>query len=332
VAPFAQFTFPDNARLADDGAGFGLAVGKAISPGWDVELRGAYGKLPKDGAPEDWKNWTVEVDGKWYFLGREGLARWDGLQPYGLIGLGAINDDIGASKTSVMATAGLGVALPLARWGRFFIDGRYRWDGNGGKLVSQNGFGDWLLSTGVVIPFGAPPGVAEPAAAKAPPPSPAAKAAPPPPPPPLPLPAPPPQSVTRTFEVSADGMFAFDKAELTPVGESRIENMIEGMRQAGVTALTDVAIVGHTDPLGAAEYNLQLSIERAAAVRNYLVGRGIPSNIIKVEGRGESQLRITEAECKAKGQATTRGTLIACLAPNRRVEVMATALQASAKP
>jgi OmpA-OmpF porin, OOP family len=330
VAPFVQFTFPDGARLADNGAGFGLSVGKAFSPGWDIELRGAYEKLPKNGAPEDWKNWTVEVDGKWYFLGREGLARWDGLQPYGLVGLGAISDDVGVSKTSVMATAGLGVALPLARWGRFFIDGRYRWDANGGKLVSQNSFGDWLLSAGVVIPFGAPPGVAEPAAAKAPPPPPAAKAAPPPPPPPPPPPQA--QPVTRTFDISADGMFAFDKAALTPVGESRIENMIEGMRQAGVTALTEVTIIGHTDPVGSAEYNMQLSIERAAAVRNYLVGRGIPGNIIKVEGRGESQLRVTEAECKSKGQAATHSALIACLAPNRRVEVMATALQSPARP
>ena len=330
VAPFAQFTFPDNARLADNGAGFGLSVGQAISPGWDIELRAAYEKLPKDGAPEDWKNWTVEVDGKWYFLGREGLARWDGLQPYGLVGLGAINDDVGISKTSVMATAGLGVALPLARWGRFFIDGRYRWDANGGKLVSQNSFGDWLLTTGVVIPFGAPPGVAEPAAAKAPPPPPVERAAPPPPPPPPPPPAP--QPVTRTFDISADGMFAFDKAQLTPVGESRIENMIEGMRQAGVTGLTEITIVGHTDPIGSAEYNLHLSIERAAAVRSYLVSRGIPSSIIKVEGRGESQLRITEAECKAKGQAASHSALVACLAPNRRVEVMATALQVPAKP
>lgn len=330
VAPFMQFTFPDNPRLADNGAGFGLSVGKAIAPAFDVELRGAYERLPKNGAPDDWKNWTLEVDGKWYFLGREGLARWDGFQPYGLVGLGAISDDVGTSKTSVMATAGLGVALPLARWGRIFLDGRYRWDANGGKLVSQNAFGDWLLSAGLVIPFGAPPVVAEPAVAKAPPPPPpppAAKAAPPPPPPPLA-----PQPVTRTFDISADGMFAFDKATLTPVGKSRIENMIEGMRQAGVTGLNSMTIVGHTDPLGSADYNLQLSQERAMAVRNYLVERGVPGSIITTEGRGESQLKVTEAECQSKGQGTPRSALIACLAPNRRVEVMATAVQAPAKP
>ena len=83
VAPYVQFTFPDAARLAKDGTGFGLAVGKAFAPSWDLELRAAYEELPKQGAPDNWHNWTGEVDGKWYFLGREGVARWDGLQPYG---------------------------------------------------------------------------------------------------------------------------------------------------------------------------------------------------------------------------------------------------------
>jgi OOP family OmpA-OmpF porin len=138
--------------------------------------------------------------------------------------------------------------------------------------------------------------------------------------------------VTRTFDISADGMFAFDKAELTPVGQSRIENMIEGMRQAGVTGLTSLTIIGHTDPLGSPDYNLRLSQERATAVRNYLVGRGIPAYIITTEGRGESQLKITEAGCQARGQGVPRSALIACLAPNRRVEVIATAVEGPAKP
>ena len=122
-------------------------------------------------------------------------------------------------------------------------------------------------------------------------------------------------------------MFAFDKAELTPVGTERIENAIEQLRQAGVTGVTSMTIIGHTDPLGSPAYNLQLSAERASAVRDYLVSRGIPRNITTIEGRGESQLKVTEADCRAQGQATPRSALIACLAPNRRVEIQATAVQ-----
>lgn len=121
-------------------------------------------------------------------------------------------------------------------------------------------------------------------------------------------------------------MFAFDKAVLMPAGEARIEAMIESLRQAGVTGLTSVTIFGHTDPLGPPEYNQRLSEERAVAVKNYLVTRGIPAGIITAEGRGESQLKITEADCQAKQQASPRSALIACLAPNRRVEIIATAV------
>jgi outer membrane protein OmpA-like peptidoglycan-associated protein len=124
-----------------------------------------------------------------------------------------------------------------------------------------------------------------------------------------------------------DGMFAFGKADLTPVGKSRIENMIEGMRQAGITGLTSISVIGHTDPIGSASFNQTLSEERAGAVKAYLVSRGIPASVITAEGRGASQLRITEEACRAKGQGAPRSTLIACLAPNRRVEVIATAVQ-----
>jgi OOP family OmpA-OmpF porin len=144
------------------------------------------------------------------------------------------------------------------------------------------------------------------------------------PPPPAPPPVATPSRATRTFDLSADGMFAYDKAVLTPIGESRVENMIEGMRQAGVTGLTSITILGHTDPLGAPPYNQMLSQQRANAVKAYLVGRGIPANIITAEGRGETQLKITEDECRAKGQGAPRSALIACLAPDRRVEIIAT--------
>jgi OOP family OmpA-OmpF porin len=337
VAPFVQFTFPDNARLAKNGTGFGLAAGKALTPSWDVELRGAYEELNSQGAPDNWHNWTLEADGKYYFLGRRGRANWDEIQPYAIAGLGLIYDSVNFSKTSMMVSAGAGVTLALGNWGRFFIDGRYRWDANSGKLVSQNSFGDWVLNFGVLIPIGTAPAVTDaaprpaaapppPAPAQAPPPAPppVATAQPVTPPPPAPALVATPSRATRTFDLSADGMFAYDKSVLTPVGESRIENMIEGMRQAGVTGLTSITILGHTDPLGAPPYNQVLSQQRANAVKTYLVGRGIPADIITAEGRGAAQLKITEDECRAKGQGTPRSALIACLAPDRRVEIIAT--------
>ena len=108
-------------------------------------------------------------------------------------------------------------------------------------------------------------------------------------------------------------MFAFDSAVLTPEGKARLDNMQTEARQAGITSVTSMTIVGHTDPLGSDAYNQKLSEARANSVRDYVVSKGVSSSVIRTEGRGETQLKVTEADCKAKGQAKTRQALIACL-------------------
>lgn len=52
---------------------------------------------------------------------------------------------------------------------------------------------------------------------------------------------------------------------------------------------TTMLIQGHTDSTGAAEYNQQLSLNRANAVRNHLVGSNVDSRRVTTEGYGESQ-------------------------------------------
>ena len=51
---------------------------------------------------------------------------------------------------------------------------------------------------------------------------------------------------------------------------------------------TTMLIEGHTDSTGSAEYNQQLSLNRAKAVRNHLVGGGVDSRRVTTEGYGES--------------------------------------------
>lgn len=50
-------------------------------------------------------------------------------------------------------------------------------------------------------------------------------------------------------------------------------------------------VVGHTDSTGSAAYNQQLSEQRAASVRNYLVNMGVPSGSILASGQGETNPR-----------------------------------------
>lgn len=322
ITPFGSYVYPDSSRISKDGWGGGLAVGKPISPNWNIELRGMYEQLDQDiGGPGDYKNWSASLDAQWFFMGRQGFRVWqsNSVQPYLVGGIGAINDKIefpgGGSdnKTSFMANAGVGIIWPFASWGRLMVDARYRYDDNRSRFVNnQSHLDDWLFSVGLQIPLGPAPRVAQ-----APPPPPPAAMAPPPPPPPPPV---------RTVNIAGDGTFAFDKATLTPTGRSRIDSALQEIKTAGIQP-TAVSIVGYTDPLGSTEYNQRLSVARANAVRDYMVSQGVPAGIIQAEGRGETDLKVTEADCKAQGKARRRSDLIACFEPNRRVEVKATGQQ-----
>ena len=50
-----------------------------------------------------------------------------------------------------------------------------------------------------------------------------------------------------------------------------------------------VIATGHTDSIGTDEYNQKLSERRAAAVKDYLVSKGMPAAKITTIGKGESQ-------------------------------------------
>ena len=75
-----------------------------------------------------------------------------------------------------------------------------------------------------------------------------------------------------------------------------------------------INVIGHSDRIGNDKANLALSTRRAEAVRDYLVARGVQAGLITAVGRGSIEPVV---ECTAeRGEA-----LVACLAPNRRVEV-----------
>ena len=49
-----------------------------------------------------------------------------------------------------------------------------------------------------------------------------------------------------------------------------------------------IQLIGHTDTTGAAEYNYQLGLERAEAVKNMLVSKGFDGGAITVTSKGEA--------------------------------------------
>lgn len=184
-----------------------------------------------------------------------------------------------------------------------------------------------LFSVSLVMPFGregrrqapamAPaPYVAPapaPVVAPAPAPTPMPVAATPPPPPPVVAPQP------RRVQFSADSLFSFDKATMRPDGQAALDTFARDLKGARFNMIT---VEGNTDRLGSAAYNQKLSTQRAQAVKDYLSKTiGIDASRISAVGKGESNPMTKPEDCKGN-KATP--ALIACLQPDRRVDVEVT--------
>lgn len=77
--------------------------------------------------------------------------------------------------------------------------------------------------------------------------------------------------------------FESGSAVLTPKGTDLLDEMAARIIQLGINR---VQVVGHTDSAGDRLANIGLSLERANAVRDYLIEKGIPSVQIAALGAG----------------------------------------------
>ena len=135
---------------------------------------------------------------------------------------------------------------------------------------------------------------------------------------PAPVPAPlavvePPRPVIQRITLSADVLFEFDKAQLRETGKQKLDEIASATKDARVE---EVLAIGYADPIGSEQYNEKLSAARAAAVREYLVQKGVSAERIKSEGRGETREFSAGTCAKLTGKK-----LIDCFEPNRRVDV-----------
>lgn len=132
---------------------------------------------------------------------------------------------------------------------------------------------------------------------------------------------PPPAPVTRKMSFSGDALFEFDKAVLKPEGKVMLDGLIT---QLDGTTYDAIAVIGHTDRIGSNEYNQKLSERRAHTVKMYLEGKSVQGNRINASGKGETQPVTKANDCPGAKSAK----VIACLQPDRRVDVEVTGTKA----
>jgi OOP family OmpA-OmpF porin len=113
--------------------------------------------------------------------------------------------------------------------------------------------------------------------------------------------------------LAADALFDFDKAVLRPEGKAKLDDLVSKSKALNLEV---IIAVGHTDRLGSDSYNQKLSEKRAAAVKTYLVSKGVEANKVYTEGKGAKQ-PVTADKCK--GPKSKK--IIDCLQPDRRVDI-----------
>jgi OOP family OmpA-OmpF porin len=297
--------------------GFSATTAPAGSLGGHIRLQGLHLDLVG----------TLPLSERFSLIGRAGLQNTRARDHF--VGSGAVavaNPDPSARSTQAKFGAGLQYAfspsfLVRAEAEHFRVDDAV---GNRGG-VNQ-------VSVSLVFPFGRSPAPAPRVAAapvyQAPEPAPAPMPPPPPPPPivaqaappvvaaPAPAPPPPPR---RRVSFSAESLFAFDQSTVKPEGKAALDRFAAETRG---TEFQMIRVEGHTDRLGTTAYNERLSQRRAEAVKAYLVSAaGIEGNRINAVAKGESVPVTKPEDCKGSKPSAS---LIACLQPDRRVEIEVT--------
>lgn len=114
-------------------------------------------------------------------------------------------------------------------------------------------------------------------------------------------------SIAATGKAAVYGIY-FDtgKSVVKPESTQALEEITKLMKQNGSLTLY---VVGHTDNVGALDYNLKLSADRADAVVKALIGRGIVASRLKGAGVGPY--------CPVASNRAEEGK-----AKNRRVELV----------
>ncbi len=124
--------------------------------------------------------------------------------------------------------------------------------------------------------------------------------------------------IHKKITLDADALFAFDQYNLRnmlPQGRAKLDNLANKLHAYGKDGDVRIHLTGHTDRKGSEDYNMTLSQNRANTVMAYLAQKGINPATMSASGVGEG---FPVVQCST---TLPESQEIACLQPNRRVEV-----------
>lgn len=110
---------------------------------------------------------------------------------------------------------------------------------------------------------------------------------------------------TETLVLSGDTNFEFNKSTLLPSAYAALEDVVTTMKEHPKYKWE---IGGYTDGVGSVNYNKKLSKQRAQAIQDYLVSKGVPKSNLKIVGYGKANPIATNDTVEGRSM-------------NRRVEI-----------
>ena len=94
--------------------------------------------------------------------------------------------------------------------------------------------------------------------------------------------------------LSLEILFAYNSATLTAEGQQQLRPVGEALANADLKGRRYI-VEGHTDVIGGDQFNIDLSLRRAEAVKDFLLSQyGLPTTALKIEGKGKTNLANTE--------------------------------------
>lgn len=114
-----------------------------------------------------------------------------------------------------------------------------------------------------------------------------------------------PEHIQKTMADLSNTMFDFDKYVIKDSAKAKLDDVVKWLQE---NPEIKVEIAGHTDNWGSDEYNQKLSENRAKAVYNYFIDKGVNKSRLQYVGYGEARPIATNATDEGRAQ-------------NRRVEL-----------